>query len=79
MTAPEPAIGLVYKLGEADYRYGIGPLLVQVLAVKGEVVYGDEAWYEVSVRAKVPDTVGDGLERDLYVRAASLRPFRAAL
>ncbi len=69
-----PVVGLTYRLEEADYRYGIGPLLVRVTRVIQRVDYGGDAWWEVDAVTKHPDTQGPGRQRCLYVRAAALRP-----
>ncbi|MDT4992297.1 MAG: hypothetical protein QOH97_2189, partial [Actinoplanes sp.] len=33
MTRPSPVVGETYRLADADYRYGIGPLLLKVTKV----------------------------------------------
>lgn len=67
-----PQVGKVYRLNEADYRYGIGTLAVRVTRVIREAVYDNEPWFEIEAIAKNPVYQGPGQERFLYVRAAAL-------
>lgn len=69
-----PIIGRTYALGEADYRYGIGPLLVKVKQVIEQTHFGDpsDPWFRVEAVVSVPGMVGAGQERELYIRAAAL-------
>lgn len=71
-----PEAGTVYRLGENDYRYGVGPLVVKVTKVIAETVFDNQPWWDVEGLAKHPDYVGPGQERRLYMRAASLRTAR---
>ncbi|MDT4993520.1 MAG: hypothetical protein QOH97_3412 [Actinoplanes sp.] len=71
-----PAIGAIYKLAEADYRFGVGPLLVKITKIVSETVFDDEPWWDVEGLVKHPDYSGPGQERRLYLRAASLRNSR---
>jgi hypothetical protein len=67
-----PEVGRVYRLNEADYKFGVGPLAVRVTRVVREALYDNEPWWEVEGVAKNPAYAGPGLERFLYVRAAAL-------
>lgn len=70
---PVPVVGATYRLDEADYRYGRGPLIVRVTAVVAPVDYGGESWWHVEAMCAVPHLVGPGRPRTLYLRAAALR------
>jgi hypothetical protein len=71
-----PVIGQTYLLREADYRYGVGPLLVRVTKVLEPSHFGEggkvEVWWLIEAMTKPPDATGPGLQRELYVRASSL-------
>ena len=69
-----PVIGRTYALGEDDYRYGVGPLLIRVVRVIERTHFGDpdDPWFRVLAVVTVPGMVGPGRERELYVRAGSL-------
>ena len=69
-----PKIGIVYKLGEADYQFGVGPLVLKVSKVLRETVYDNETWWELEAMAKHPSYDGPAQARQLYVRASALRP-----
>jgi hypothetical protein len=79
---PAPVVGGTYQLGDADYRYGVGPLLITVTAIVTLADFGAEGrcerWWHVAAIVKPPDYPGPGQERELYVRpgclAAALRP-----
>ncbi|GAB1645834.1 hypothetical protein [Krasilnikovia sp. MM14-A1259] len=67
----------MYELAEKDYRFGLGALLVKVTNVLAEMVFDNEPWWEVDAIVKaVPNGVGPGQERRLYIRAACLRNAR---
>jgi hypothetical protein len=68
----EPEIGATYLLKDADYQFGVGPLLVKVTRVLRATQYGGEDWYEVEARVKVPGTTGPASARRLYVRSTCL-------
>ncbi|MDT5034493.1 MAG: hypothetical protein QOC94_4664 [Actinoplanes sp.] len=76
MTRPSPVVGETYRLADAEYRYGLGPLLVKVTKVLKVVKYDDEPWWEVEGVAKNPEYAGPGQPRVLYVKAASLKNAR---
>jgi hypothetical protein len=76
VTGPSPVVGETYRLADADYLYGVGPLLVKVTKVVRVVQYDDGPWWEVEGVAKNPDYTGPGQPRFLYVRAASLKNAR---
>ncbi|MDT5040117.1 MAG: hypothetical protein QOE51_1102 [Actinoplanes sp.] len=42
-----PEAGAIYKLAEADYRFGVGPLLVKVTKIVSEIVFDNEPWWDV--------------------------------
>lgn len=69
-------VGDTYLLSDADYRYGLGPLLCRVTQVLMPVDYGEdgrvEIWWEVEAMCKPPGTVGPAQTRQLYVRAAGI-------
>ncbi len=69
MKASEfPEVGRTYQLGEGDYRYGRGPLVVRITSIHGEAVFDREIWWSVDAVAKHPQAVGPRRERHLYVR-----------
>ncbi|GAB1642235.1 hypothetical protein KRMM14A1259_26580 [Krasilnikovia sp. MM14-A1259] len=68
-----PEIGASYELTEKDYRYGLGPLIVRITMVIGEVAYDNESWWDVEVTARPPHSVSPAGARRLYIRAESLR------
>lgn len=67
-----PEMGRVYRLNDADYRYGVGPLTVRVTGIIRATEYDGESWWEVTAVCKTTGYDGPGQERDLYVRAAAL-------
>jgi hypothetical protein len=67
-----PEIGAVYRLSEADYRFGLGSLLVKVTRVIAPVLFDAETWFHVEARCKYPDSAGEPFDRELYVREAAL-------
>jgi hypothetical protein len=67
-----PEIGVVYKLGEPDYQFGVGPLVLKVSKVLRETVYDNESWWEVEAMVKHPHNVGPAQPRQLYIRASAL-------
>ena len=67
-----PEVGRTYHLREPDYRYGTGPLTVQVLRVLRRTRYGGEPWWEVEAMCKTSGHDGLGQERLLYICAAAL-------
>jgi hypothetical protein len=68
-----PEVGAVYQLGEVDYRFGLGALLVKVTKVVNETVFDNEPWWDIEALVRVlPNGIGPGQERRLYVREASL-------
>lgn len=69
-----PEIGRIYRLTEADYKFGVGPLAVRVTRVIREALYDNEPWWEVEGVAKNPTYNGPGQERILYVRGSALAP-----
>lgn len=64
----KPAVGTVYRLNEADYLYGRGPLIARVTRVIRETEYRGEPWWECEVRAEIPEMVGPAFDRTLYLR-----------
>jgi hypothetical protein len=68
-----PVIGRTYRLQNADYMYGLGPLVVRVIKVIRRVEYGDgQEWYEVEGYCKRPNAHGPAHGRLLIVRGAAL-------
>ena len=67
-----PTVGKTYALGDADYRFGAGPLQARIRQVIRETVFDGAPWFEVIAVVKPPGTYGPGTERFLYVRAAAL-------
>lgn len=73
---PRPQVGRVVTLAEADYRYGLGPLVVRVTRVLRQMAFDGEPWWEVDAVARMPNAHGPGVERLLYIRAAALKAQR---
>lgn len=75
-----PVIGGWYLLGEDDYKFGQGPLLVRVTRVLGPVEFGEGAsaalWWRVQAVCTVPQHTGPGQQRSLYVRSDCLEGAR---
>lgn len=75
-SGPAPAVGAHYYLTEADYKFGLGPLLARIMQVIGPVQFGEggknEWWWRVETACTVPGSVGNEQPRSLYVRAACL-------
>lgn len=69
---PRPAVGATYRLDEADYRYGRGPLIVRVSAVLASVEYDGEQWWHVEAMCAVPKFTGPAGFRTVYLRAYAL-------
>ena len=61
-------------MSEKDYLYGVGPIVVRVIAVIGEVAYRGEPWWQVRgwVANGVPENHGGWVDREVYLRAAVL-------
>jgi hypothetical protein len=75
VSAPEPKVGSTYALNESDYRFGLGPLIVQVTKIIGPVIFDRESWWHVEAACRHPaDPPWPGHVRELYVRADRLRP-----
>lgn len=76
MTGRPPLLraGDVLLLPESEYRYGVGPVIVQVAEICGQVEYRDEPWWLVSgaVANGTPENHGGFVSRDVYIRQASL-------
>lgn len=70
-----PQQGQIFVLPESEYRYGVGPVVAQVLRVRGRVEYQGQPWWHVSAKVAngVPENHGGWQDRDLYLREASFR------
>ena len=42
-----PVVGHTYQLKEAEYRFGVGTILVTVARVAGQTGYESEPWWRV--------------------------------
>jgi hypothetical protein len=73
MSASPPLPGDAFILSEADYTYGVGPVLAHIVSVFGPVQYHGEPWWsvEADVAHGTPERHGGWNRRDIYIREAS--------
>jgi hypothetical protein len=75
--SPAPEVDAMYAIGESDYKFGVGPLLVRVVDVLERVTFTDagvtQSWWHVRAVCKPAEAhVGLGREQELYLRANAL-------
>ena len=71
----EPIVGETLHLREQDYRFGVGTLIATVSFVVDVVSFDNEPWWHI--RAWCRRVRSDpGAQRELYVRAGSVRAAR---
>lgn len=61
----------VYAVAEENYLYGVGPVVVRVMGVVGQVTYRGEPWWLVAAHVAngVPENHGGWVEREIYLRS----------
>lgn len=66
--------GRVLTLGESQYRFGVGPILVRDIRVRQQIVVDDALWWhiEAEVANGTADSHGGWLRRELYVEDTAL-------
>lgn len=73
MTANASAPDDAFALQEAQYRFGLGPIVVRAAHLVSEVEFDGEPW--VHIRAQVangtPERHGGWVDRELYVIASA--------
>jgi hypothetical protein len=68
-----PVVGATYALQESDYKFGTGPLMVQVTRVIEPVLFDADTWWHVEGMCRHPaDPSWPGHARELYIRADRL-------
>jgi len=64
----------MFVLGDADYLYGVGPIIARVTRVYEQVPYRDEPYWEVDAETAqgTPDKHSTWGPQHIYIREASL-------
>lgn len=80
VTVPAPRPGEILVLGEAAYRFGIGPVVLRVAEIVGLVEFDGLPWWEVAgeVANGTPARHGGWVGRTVYVDAAAIPAARRA-
>ena len=70
-----PERGALLVLGEAQYRFGLGPLLCRVVDVIAPVLFDEVMWWHLrgECASGTPDRHGGWQIRELYVIACAVR------
>lgn len=71
-----PQRGMVLALAEADYKFGVGPLLCRVTDVIAPVIFDDVLWWHLSGECAngTPAHHSGWQPRELYVIDSAIRP-----
>ncbi|GAB7049525.1 hypothetical protein JCM9534A_46510 [Catenuloplanes indicus JCM 9534] len=73
----EPRIGDVLLLADADYKFGTGPLVIEVQAIRSRGTLPDGTWWRIEGLCRHARTDPGGL-RTVDVRANAIPAARAA-